>query len=241
MTRRAKKKPDARRAAFEAMRPVPRSPAELAAIERVLVDHICAHPGHDIGKIGAALSIATSDLTLPVRRLVERGELRTHGTGRGTRYFPTVKAVAERLGAEKPARQLELGSSAPADVRTSASSSSSTSRPARQLEVHPRTGVPLAVAAAPPLPSLGGRKRSQRIGTPVRAKPWGPKAELPARMNLRVSSEERELWSKAAGALGFKSVSDWMRESLNTVAANAVDTKTNHASQGASENTKRRR
>lgn len=64
-----------------------RTAAELAALERALADHVRGNPGQGIEAIGKALSLPTSELTRPMKKLVERGDIRTQGEKRATKYF----------------------------------------------------------------------------------------------------------------------------------------------------------
>ncbi|GAB4215664.1 MAG: hypothetical protein OHK0013_41440 [Sandaracinaceae bacterium] len=68
-----------------------RSPAELKALEAKLDAWVSANPGRRIEEIGKALSIPTSDLSRPMKKLINAGKVRTTGSRRATRYFPAKK------------------------------------------------------------------------------------------------------------------------------------------------------
>jgi len=68
-----------------------RSPAELAALQSKLDGFVNANAGKRIEEIGKALSIATSELTRPMKKLLEDGKLRAVGQRRATRYYPAKK------------------------------------------------------------------------------------------------------------------------------------------------------
>jgi hypothetical protein len=80
----AGKKPAAPKRAPGAKRP----PAELAALVEKLGSYIKGNPGQGIEAIGKALSTATSELTLPIKKLLAAKRIRAEGHKRATRYFP---------------------------------------------------------------------------------------------------------------------------------------------------------
>lgn len=65
-----------------------RTPAELAQIQDKVIAFITESPGLRIEQINAALGTSTTDLALPLRKLVGDGVLRTEGQRRATKYFP---------------------------------------------------------------------------------------------------------------------------------------------------------
>lgn len=68
-----------------------RSKAELAALEAKLDGYVSANAGKRIEEIGKGLSIATSELTRPMKKLMEAGKVRSTGERRATRYYPAKK------------------------------------------------------------------------------------------------------------------------------------------------------
>lgn len=68
-----------------------RTPEELEALEGQLDAFVNANPGQRIEEIGKALGIATSELTRPMKKLLEGGKVRSTGQRRATKYFPGKK------------------------------------------------------------------------------------------------------------------------------------------------------
>jgi hypothetical protein len=66
-----------------------RPPAELAALVEKLGSYIKSSPGQGVEAIGKALSTRTSDLTLPIKKLLAGKRIRSEGQKRATRYFPS--------------------------------------------------------------------------------------------------------------------------------------------------------
>lgn len=65
-----------------------RDPKLLAQTVEDLFQQIEKAPGSRIEEIGAALSLPTKDLSLPVKKLLRAKKIRTKGVKRATRYFP---------------------------------------------------------------------------------------------------------------------------------------------------------
>jgi hypothetical protein len=65
-----------------------RPPAELAALVEKLGTYISKNPGQGVEVIGKALATPTSDLTLPLKKLLAAKRIRTEGQKRATKYFP---------------------------------------------------------------------------------------------------------------------------------------------------------
>ena len=79
-----------------------RSPAELTRIQDKLIAFISASPGLRIEQINEALGTSTTDLALPLRKLVGDGALKTEGQRRATKYFPGAgQRSAPRRGRKK--------------------------------------------------------------------------------------------------------------------------------------------
>jgi hypothetical protein len=64
-----------------------RSPEAVGETADVVRAHVRAHPGQRLEEMGRELGVPTSDLKLPISKLLAGGELRTEGQKRGTRYF----------------------------------------------------------------------------------------------------------------------------------------------------------
>lgn len=77
-----------------------RTAAELAALERTLFEHVRANPGQGIEAIGKGLALPTSELSRPMKKLVERREIRTQGAKRATKYFAADGAGGPSESAE---------------------------------------------------------------------------------------------------------------------------------------------
>jgi hypothetical protein len=65
-----------------------RPPVEIAALAEKLCVYVNGNPGLGIEAIGKALATPTSELTLPVRKLLATNRIRLEGERRGTKYFP---------------------------------------------------------------------------------------------------------------------------------------------------------
>ena len=50
--------------------------------------HIKEHPGERIEQINGHMGTRTSDLSLPLKKLIAEGAVRTEGDRRATKYFP---------------------------------------------------------------------------------------------------------------------------------------------------------
>lgn len=82
--------------AASAKKPVPvkrplgakRPPAELAALVERLHAWIVANPGQGVELIGKALQTPTSDLSLPLKKLIAGNRIRFEGVKRATKYYP---------------------------------------------------------------------------------------------------------------------------------------------------------
>lgn len=68
-----------------------RTQAELAALQAKLDGFVNANAGKRIEEIAKALSISTSELTRPMKKLMEDGKVRSTGERRATRYYPAKK------------------------------------------------------------------------------------------------------------------------------------------------------
>jgi hypothetical protein len=65
-----------------------RPPAEIAKLTGRLGDYIKSNPGLGMEAIGKALSTPTSELTLPIKKLLAGKKIRFEGHKRATKYFP---------------------------------------------------------------------------------------------------------------------------------------------------------
>jgi hypothetical protein len=75
---------------FEAERPKgkKRSPEELEQLTADLGAYIKDNAGQRAEQIAEAMGVATRDLQLPVKKLIEAGAISTKGQKRSTQYFP---------------------------------------------------------------------------------------------------------------------------------------------------------
>jgi hypothetical protein len=64
-----------------------RSSGELEAVQAELISYLKHHAGERIEQIAVGMGISTKELSLPVRKLVAAGQLRTEGQKRATQYF----------------------------------------------------------------------------------------------------------------------------------------------------------
>jgi hypothetical protein len=75
-----------------------RRPEDMETMVAAVGSYIDATPGHGAEQIAAALNVSTKELALPIRKLLNAGQIRTEGQKRGTRYYPVD-------GAAKPAEE----------------------------------------------------------------------------------------------------------------------------------------
>lgn len=61
---------------------------EIDKLKDTVHNHIKEHPGERIEQINAHLGTRTSDLSLPLKKLIADGAVRTEGDRRATKYFP---------------------------------------------------------------------------------------------------------------------------------------------------------
>ena len=85
-----------------------RSSEAVGATSDKVRAHVRANPGQRLEEMGRAFGMPTSELKLPVSKLMAAGELRTEGAKRGTRYYaargPASRPSASpRAGAAKKA------------------------------------------------------------------------------------------------------------------------------------------
>lgn len=67
-----------------------RSPAKLARQTKRLLAHIKDNPGQRSEQISAATKISTSELALPLKKLVAEKKIKSSGVARGTTYTPVT-------------------------------------------------------------------------------------------------------------------------------------------------------
>jgi hypothetical protein len=65
-----------------------RPPAELAALVEKLASYIHNNPGRGMEAISKDLGTTTSELTLPVKKLIASKRVRFEGVKRATKYYP---------------------------------------------------------------------------------------------------------------------------------------------------------
>lgn len=64
-----------------------RSPEEISQMADTLLDYIAQNPGQRMESIARALDASTQELTLPIKKLLLGGRLRTEGQKRATSYY----------------------------------------------------------------------------------------------------------------------------------------------------------
>lgn len=72
-----------------------RSPEDLAATVKALGEYIAEHPGQGVEQIKVALNKQTSELMLPIQKLLTARVITRKGQKRATKYFPAGKAAAK--------------------------------------------------------------------------------------------------------------------------------------------------
>jgi hypothetical protein len=81
-----------------------RTQQELAQLESSLESHVKANPGQGIEAIGKALGFDTGELSRPMKKLIERGTIRTEGAKRATKYFVAGASSSSEDGAKRGPR-----------------------------------------------------------------------------------------------------------------------------------------
>ncbi|UJR80846.1 DNA-binding protein [Sandaracinus amylolyticus] len=71
-----------------------RTADELAQLEGSLENFVRTNPGQGIEAIGKAIGFATAELARPMKKLVQRGSVRTEGEKRATKYYPSEGGAA---------------------------------------------------------------------------------------------------------------------------------------------------
>jgi hypothetical protein len=83
-----------------------RPQSEIEKTKDRVNDFIHKHPGLRIEQINRELGTSTRDLSLPLRKLISDGAVRTEGEKRSTQYFPgDGKSRGESGGASGPRRR----------------------------------------------------------------------------------------------------------------------------------------
>jgi hypothetical protein len=76
--------PSARSLAKGAKRP----PGEISQLKEKVFSYITSSPGQRIEQINKELGTSTRELSLPLKKLISEGAVRTEGEKRATTYFP---------------------------------------------------------------------------------------------------------------------------------------------------------
>lgn len=71
-----------------------RSPDEIAQTAEALLDYITKNPGQRMEAMARDLNASTQELTLPIKKLLSSGKLRTEGQKRATSYYPAEPGEA---------------------------------------------------------------------------------------------------------------------------------------------------
>jgi hypothetical protein len=65
-----------------------RDPADIVALVEKLARYIATNPGQRIEQINKSLGVPTSELTLPIKKLLAKKRIKTRGHKRATTYWP---------------------------------------------------------------------------------------------------------------------------------------------------------
>jgi hypothetical protein len=65
-----------------------RPPEEMARIKDQVLAYVIANPGNRVEHLKVALGYPTKDLTLPIKKLIAEGAIRSEGEKRATTYLP---------------------------------------------------------------------------------------------------------------------------------------------------------
>ncbi|WP_428266574.1 hypothetical protein [Haliangium sp.] len=72
-----------------------RTPEEITRAAEALYEYIATHPGERMEAIAAGMASSTQELSLPVKKLLSTGRIRTEGQKRATSYYPVTAEAAE--------------------------------------------------------------------------------------------------------------------------------------------------
>jgi hypothetical protein len=101
-----------------------RGPDELEHLSKRFVQFVQEHPGLRIEQINKELGTTTTELALPIRKLVGNGSITVKGQKRSTTYFAGKSAAAPAIASEgKTARKTSKKSSRSKKSRTGRSKS----------------------------------------------------------------------------------------------------------------------
>jgi hypothetical protein len=91
-----------------------RTAEELEQLSEEIFRYLGAHPGLGVEQLSRSLDVDSKVLTLPIKKLVSGGRLRTEGQKRATKYFVVSEPVAsKRSGAGPSPRHSKAPPSAP--------------------------------------------------------------------------------------------------------------------------------
>ncbi|MCE9578696.1 MAG: DNA-binding protein [Deltaproteobacteria bacterium] len=82
-----------------------RPAGEIEKTKARVLSHIQSNPGQRVEQINKALGTSTKDLTLPLQKLINDGEVRTEGVKRATTYFPGDGKPSDAGGGKKKRRK----------------------------------------------------------------------------------------------------------------------------------------
>lgn len=66
-----------------------RTPAQIAKLSSKLLGYIAANPGQRSEQIAKATKLSTSDISLPLKKLLSDKKVKSNGVARGTTYTAT--------------------------------------------------------------------------------------------------------------------------------------------------------
>lgn len=72
-----------------------RTPEEIERLRARLLAYVTAHPGQRIEEIKVAIGATTSQLAVPLQKLIFADLVRSEGERRATRYFPAGTAAGD--------------------------------------------------------------------------------------------------------------------------------------------------
>lgn len=73
-----------------------RAQSELSELSAKFAAFVEQHPGLRIEQINKQIGTTTKDLTLPIRRLIEKGVIKTQNRKRSTTYYPGASGKLAR-------------------------------------------------------------------------------------------------------------------------------------------------
>ncbi|WP_428266837.1 DNA-binding protein [Haliangium sp.] len=86
-----------------------RTPEELASMADSFLEYISTQPGQRMEQISKALGYTTTELNLPVKKLLQANKIRVEGQKRATQYYPAESGSSSSSKRSKSRRRSTKG------------------------------------------------------------------------------------------------------------------------------------